>query len=270
MGMKTRLRQEALLDSQLRVALEREEFVLWYQPQVELRTGRIVGAEALLRWRQPDGQLASPGVFLARAEETGLIVRISEWVAMEACRAAKRWPRQQDRGIPVSINLSPLQFGNGTAPLTIARALGESGLDPRLLEVEITETALIDQFETVAADLKKLRDIGVRASIDDFGVGYSSINYVKRLPVTRLKIDQTFIRDLPGHSKDLAILRAILTLGRSFGLEVLGEGVETQAQAERLTEEGCELAQGYFFARPMPEADFVALLARDRAFPLSA
>lgn len=267
--MKTRARDEALLDGHLRRALERQEFVLWYQPQIDLRTGRILGAEALLRWSRPGFGLLQPSSFLARAEESGLIGAIDDWAMLEACAAAQRWQKHA-KGVGVAVNLSPSQIRDRSTSLLVARALGVSGLDPKLLELELTESSVLESVGSAASDLSMLRDMGVRVAVDDFGVGYSSLSYVKRLPITRIKIDQSFVRDLAHNESDVAIVRAITTLGHGLGLEILAEGVETERQAARLIEEGCDFAQGYHFARPMPEADFVSLLASERTRLLSA
>jgi diguanylate cyclase (GGDEF)-like protein/PAS domain S-box-containing protein len=269
--MKTRARNEALLDGHLQRALERKEFVLWYQPQIDLRTGKIVGAEALLRWQRPGVGLVSPAVFLPRAEESGLIGPIDDWAMIEACGAALRWQKYaKGEGIGVAVNLSPTQFRDRSTPLLVARALGLSGLDPRLLELELTESTVLEGIDQAAADLTMLRNLGVRVAVDDFGVGYSSLTYIKRLPITRIKIDQSFVRDLGNNQSDIAIVRAIITLGHGLGLEILAEGVETLDQAQRLMNEGCDFVQGYYFARPMPETDFINLLASERAYALSA
>ena len=268
--MNARLQREALLDRQLRLALDHGEFVVWYQPQVDLRSGRIIGAEALVRWNRPQFGLVQPGAFLPRAEENGLIQPITEWVLGEACRAARRWQTRRGTGIPVAVNLSPAQLADGSAPRAVSTALSAAGLDPRLLELEITESTLLDRVDSVAGDLARMRDMGVRVAMDDFGVGYSSLSYVKRLPVTRIKIDQCFVRDLHQSLSDLAIVRAIVHLGHGLGLEILAEGVETASQAQQLREEGCDFGQGYHFARPMPEDEFIRLLMSDQAFSLSA
>jgi diguanylate cyclase (GGDEF)-like protein/PAS domain S-box-containing protein len=269
--MKERVRSEAMLDGDLQRAIERKEFVLWYQPQIDLRTGAIVGAEALIRWQRPGHGLVSPGVFLPRAEDSGLIGPISDWVLNEACGAALRWQKlPKGAGVGVAVNLSPTQFRDRSTPLLVAKALGDSRLDPRLLELELTESSVLEAIETAASDLALLRDMGVRVAVDDFGVGYSSLTYLKRLPITRIKIDQSFVRDLRENPSDAAIVRAIVTLGHGLGMEILAEGVETPAQAEHLREEGCDFAQGYYFARPMPEADFTKLLSSGSLFSLSA
>ena len=200
--------------------------MLHFQPQIDLRTRRIVGAEALVRWQTPHRGLVSPAEFLPRAEKTGLILPINEWVLREACREAASWPR---RGLPplrIGVNLSSIQFQKQSVPLLVARVLAETGLDPRRLDLELTESMLLEQTEAVVRDLKQLRELGVGISIDDFGTRYSSLTYVKHFPVDRLKIDQSFVRDLGSNPHDAAIIRAIVSLGHSLELEVIAEGVE--------------------------------------------
>jgi predicted signal transduction protein with EAL and GGDEF domain len=266
--MQARARNEALLDGELRRAIEKQEFVLHYQPQIDLATGAIVGAEALLRWDRPGVGLVGPGVFLARAEENGLIVPINEWALREACREAKAWQRAGLPALRVGVNLSPVQFRKRRMPLLIAQILGESGLDPSRLDVELTESIVVGDLEAVAKDLRQLLDLGVHVSIDDFGTGYSSLSYVNRFPVDRLKIDQSFIRNLTSDGNDAAIIRAIVTLGHSLNLDVVAEGVETAEQLARLRAEGCDEVQGYYFAPPMPAPQFRDLLRAER--PLAA
>jgi diguanylate cyclase (GGDEF)-like protein/PAS domain S-box-containing protein len=248
----------ATLDGELRGALERGEFELYFQPQFNAVTGHIVGAEALLRWRRPGHGLQGPALFLPRAETTGFIVPINEWVVREAIRLGKRWQGLGLAGVRIGVNLSPLQFTRQNVPLLVTRALGDSGLDPKLLDLELTETSVLDDTETLIADLAQLRALGCGISIDDFGTGYSSLRYVKRFPVDRLKIDQSFVRNLPGDSNDSAIVRTIIALGHSLDLAILAEGVETAEQAEFLAQEGCDEFQGYHFARPMPFDDLIA------------
>jgi diguanylate cyclase (GGDEF)-like protein/PAS domain S-box-containing protein len=262
--MQARARQQATLDTELRRAVDRGEFVLYYQPQIDLYNGRLVGAEALLRWQRPGVGVVSPGVFLARAEENRLIVPINEWVLKEACREAKTWQVPGRAPVRVGVNLSPIQFRKRTIPLLVAKVLADSGLDPRALDLELTEGILMQDLESVAGDLRKLLDLGVSVAIDDFGTGYSSLNYIKRLPISRLKIDQSFVRGLCTDPNDAAIIRAIVTLGHSLDLSVLAEGVETPAQLARLRSEGCDEGQGYHIGRPMPAAEFKKrLLGRD-------
>ncbi len=266
--MQARARNDALLDNELRRALENDEFLLYYQPQVDLRSGAIVGAEALLRWNRPGNGVVGPGVFLSRCEENGLIIPLNEWVLREACREARSW---HDRGLPglrMSVNLSPVQFRKRHMPELVADALYTTGLPASCLDLELTESIVVNDFDAVAADLQRLLDMGVHVSIDDFGTGYSSLSYVKKFPVDRLKIDQSFVRNLTNDPNDAAIVRAIITLGHSLNLDIVAEGVETAEQLARLREEGCDEVQGYYFGRPMPAPDFIALVSNDP--PLAA
>ena len=263
--MQCRARDEATLDAELRLALSENQFELFYQPQVDMAGGMIVGAEALLRWNRPGHGLVSPGGFLSRTEENGLIVPINEWVLKTACAEARSWQRPGRAPLRVSVNLSPVQFQKRTVPLIVARVLAETGLDARLLDLELTESIMMHDIDAVAGDLRQLQTLGVLVSIDDFGTGYSSLGYVKRFPINRIKIDQCFIRNLDTDINDLAIVRAIVTLARSLDLQVVAEGVETVAQLDRVRQEGCHEVQGYFFGRPMPVASFRDLIARDGA-----
>jgi diguanylate cyclase (GGDEF)-like protein/PAS domain S-box-containing protein len=248
----------ATLDADMRTALERGEFELYFQPQINAVTGQLVGGEALIRWNRPGQGVQPPGAFLPRAEATGFIVNISEWVVMESCRAAKRWQGLGLAGVRIGVNLSPLQFMRQNVPLLVTRALGAVGLDPRLLDLELTESSVLEDSETLINDLAQLRAFGCEISIDDFGTGYSSLRYVKRFPVDRLKIDQSFVRNLPKDPNDVAIVRTVMALGHSLDLAIVAEGVETLEQVEFLTAEGCDELQGYYFAKPMPFDDFVA------------
>lgn len=259
--MQTRARNDALLDGELRRALEHEEFLLYYQPQIDLRSGDVIGAEALLRWNRPGNGIVGPGAFLTRCEENGMIIPLNEWVLREACREARSW---QDMGLNlrVSVNLSPVQFRKRNVPDLVKSALQETGLAPHYLDLELTESIVVFDFNAVAADLQKMLDLGVHVSIDDFGTGYSSLSYVKNFPVDRLKIDQSFVRNLTSDTNDAAIVRAIVTLGHSLGLKVVAEGVETPEQLARLRDEGCDEVQGYYFGRPVPAWDFLALAAQ--------
>ena len=253
--MQTRARTAANLDSALRDAIERDEFVLHYQPQVNIKTREIVGVEALLRWNRPGHGLVGPGAFLPYAEENGLIIPINEWVVRAAAEQGKQW---QMAGLPmfrVAVNVSPVQFRKRNVPLFIARTLGEVGLDPRRFELEVTESIVMQDLDEVVNDLREINRLGVALAIDDFGTGYSSLSYAKKLPVQRLKIDQTFVRNMAQDPNDAAIVRAIVMLGHSLGLEVVAEGVETQRQLDRLEAEGCDLAQGYFLGHPSPAQD---------------
>ena len=268
--MHARARDEATLDVELRDALEQKQFVLFFQPQIDLNSGCVIGAEALLRWRRPGVGIVGPGVFLPRAEENGLIIPINEWVLYAACREARSWQRAGLPPLHVGVNLSPIQFRKRSVPLLVAKALSDSGLDPRRLDLELTESIVMQDLEAVVNDLKQLRDLGVKISIDDFGTGYSSLSYVKRLPVDRLKIDQSFVRSLSTDPNDAAIVRAIITLGHSLDLDVVAEGVETADQLARLRAEGCDQVQGFYFGKPMPADEFVAFVRSEPSLAKSA
>ena len=268
--MNSRAREALALDSRLRDAVAQNQFILYYQPQIDLRTRRVVGAEALVRWETPDRGLVSPAEFLPRAEKTGLILPINEWVLREACREAASWQR---RGLPplrISVNLSSIQFQKQSVPLLVARVLADTGLDPRRLDLELTESMLLEQTDAVVRDLQQLRELGVGISIDDFGTRYSSLTYVKHFPIDRLKIDQSFVRDLGSNPHDAAIVRAIVSLGHSLELEVIAEGVESAEQVELLQAEGCDEVQGYFFGKPMPASEFVSLAVGEQRLRRSA
>lgn len=262
--MNARARNAALLDIRLRRAIENQEFLLYYQPLVDLKSGRTIGAEALLRWNDPEFGIVSPGQFLPRAEENGLIVAINEWVLERACRDAQAWPDLDGKPLEICVNLSPVQFRLRTLPLHVARVLTDTGLAPSRLDLEVTEGILMQDTQTIRDELGRLVDMGVNLSIDDFGTGYSSLNYVKRMPVSRLKIDQSFVQNIHGDENDAAIVRAIITLGHSLKMEVVAEGVEKAEQLERLRDEHCDVVQGYYFARPMPNDEFVALITGEQ------
>jgi len=236
----------------LRHALERSAFELHYQPQIELASGRVRGVEALLRWRRDDRETVSPASFIPEAEESGLIVPIGDWVLREACAQAVRW---QACGLPemtVAVNLSAVQFRRGDLERSVTEALGNSGLAPERLELELTESLLLDDADEVLATVRRLKAIGVQLSIDDFGTGYSSLAYLKRFAVDRLKIDQSFVRDVARDPEDAAIVRAIVSMAHTLKLDVVAEGVESGEIARLLAAYGCDSAQGYFYARPMP------------------
>ncbi len=248
------------LETLLCQALEREEFVVYYQPQVNVNTGKIYGVEALIRWQHPELGLVSPGKFIRIAEETGLIVSIGEWVLWTACAQNRAW---QSAGLPpvqVSVNLSPRQFQQPNLVSMVARVLEETGLEPQFLELEITETNIIENVENARLVLENLQQMGVYLSMDDFGTGYSSLGYLKQFPFHTLKIDQSFIRDMRGEQQELAIITAVIALGRAFNLRVVAEGVETQQQLELLRNLQCDQMQGYLFSKPLPAKDVTKLL----------
>lgn len=251
-----RVKRRESIDSQLRRALDRQEFEIFYQPQMRTSTGEITGMEALLRWRRPDGTLALPGQFLLRAEENGMIVPINEWVMREACRQAVEWQRMGLPRLRLAINISPVQFQRQSVPLLVSKILAASGLSPLSLELELTETMVMNDKIATASALQQLRSLGVAIAIDDFGTGFSSLSYIKHFPVSRLKIDQSFIRDLFKDPTGNAIVRTIISLGHSLNLDVIAEGVETPEQIDHLIAEGCDHVQGFWVAEPLSPAEF--------------
>ena len=262
-GMNDEAVERLAMHSDLRRALDAGQFELHYQPQIEIASGVLVGAEALLRWNHPDAGLIPPGRFIPLAEETGLIVPIGEWVLREACREAVQWQRDGLPDLVVAVNLSALQFKHGDIAHTVTRALEASGLDPALLELELTESILIQDTETVLATVMHLKHMGVKLSIDDFGTGYSSLAYLKTFRVDKLKIDRSFICDLDSDPENAAIVRAVVHMARSLGLRTIAEGVESQQALDHLRLYRCDEAQGYLLSRPLPAAEFVAY-QRDR------
>jgi diguanylate cyclase (GGDEF)-like protein/PAS domain S-box-containing protein len=255
-----RSRMRAQLGNELRRALERDEFALAYQPKFDLATGRPCAAEALLRWHHPERGIVSPAEFIPVLEETGLIIAVGEWVLRRACRDVKAW-QASGMQIPVAVNLSARQFRQDDLGANIRRIVNEAGIDPRLIELELTESQLMHDPEQAERTMRSLCDIGFRVAIDDFGTGYSSLSYLTRFPVSALKIDRSFVADVLKVGSHAAIVRTIIDMAHTLGFIVIAEGVETEAQAVLLRSLGCEQAQGYFFARPMPEAQMVALFA---------
>jgi diguanylate cyclase (GGDEF)-like protein/PAS domain S-box-containing protein len=244
------------IQNRLRRALERNEFILHYQPLIDLGDNRIVGAEALIRWNCPELGMQPPGVFIPVAEDSGLIVEIGEWVLREACRQARTWQDAGHRELVLAVNLSPLQFARGNLVETVRQALADSGANPALIELEITENVLVKDTEQVLATVRQLHAMGLRLAIDDFGTGYSSLAYLRRFAVEKLKIDQSFVRDLPTDPDAGAIVRAVIQMAKSLKIAVLAEGVETADIAHDLRLLGCDYAQGYYFGRPMPADAF--------------
>jgi len=254
------------METSLRGAIERNELQLYYQPQIDLVDGRLIGCEALVRWRHPEMGLVSPASFIPLAEETGLIMPISDWVLEEALRQTREW---RDAGLPevtVSVNLSALQFRQRNLHEQVSQLLGKYALQAQVLDLELTEGILMQGVERTLSMLHELTLMGVGLSIDDFGTGYSSLSYLKRFPIQKLKIDQSFVRDVTHDSNDATMVRTIILMAHSLKLHVIAEGVETEDQADFLRQAGCERAQGYLFGRPMPAADFALHLqaARDK------
>ena len=255
--MRPRASQIALLESELRGAIARQEFVLHYQPQIDLKRGTVFGAEALLRWQRPGHGLVGPDQFLGLAEETGLIVPINEWVLSEACRQAASWEAAGLTDLHISINLSPIQFRRRSVVKAVSAAIQAAGVAPALIDLELTEGILLGDAEDVISQLHALRALGATLSLDDFGTGYSSLSYVRNFPLDRLKIDRTFIQGLGSNQNDLAIVRTIIDLGHILNLRVLAEGVETEAQLRLLQAEGCDEVQGFHFSAAVPPDLFV-------------
>jgi diguanylate cyclase (GGDEF)-like protein len=262
--MNAQVRERLNMESKLRRALDQEEFLLYYQPQVDLTTGMIVGTEALLRWQHPELGLVSPGKFIPVLEDIGMMVRVGEWVLQTACRQSKAWQRDGFPPLRMAVNISARQFSRRDLIDTVAGVLTETGLDPNYLELEITESLLMEDIKANSRLLDELKTSveGLRVSIDDFGTGYSSLSYLKTFPIDLLKIDQSFIRDITTNSDDAAITTAIIVLAHNLRLKVIAEGVETEEQMTYLREKGCDEAQGFYFSRPLPADEFTKLLVR--------
>jgi diguanylate cyclase (GGDEF)-like protein len=264
--MNERANKRLIIESHLRHAIERNELFLVYQPQIDLATGRIVGAEALLRWLSPELGAVGPDQFIPVAEETGLIQQIGDFVMESACRQAKRW-RDED-GVPlrIAVNVSIRQFSSKLFVHNVQSLLEHIGLPVDLLELEIIESCIMDNVEDTLIKIRKLRELGIRLSIDDFGTGYSSMTYLKQLPISQLKVDQSFVRGIPESNEDMEIVRAVIHLAHGLRLESLAEGVETEAQASFLRGEGCMIGQGYYFSRPVPTEEMTKLLKENRIY----
>ncbi|MBI3703200.1 MAG: EAL domain-containing protein [Rhizobiales bacterium] len=250
-GMDARMRARSVLELDLRKAIVNGEFELYYQPIVDVKSGHATGCEALVRWHHPERGLVLPGEFIALAEETGLIVPLGEWILRQACAAAARWPKH----VTVAVNLSPAQFKSRNMVQTVISALAASGLAAGRLELEITELVLLQETEGAFAILHQLRELGIRIAMDDFGTGYSSLGYLRSFPFDKIKIDQSFIRDLTTKEDSVAIIRAVVGLSSSMGITTTAEGVETKDQLARLTAEGCNEVQGYLFSPPLPAGE---------------
>jgi EAL domain-containing protein (putative c-di-GMP-specific phosphodiesterase class I) len=250
------------LESALRRAIERNELLLYYQPQVEISSGKIIGVEALIRWHHPEKGLLTPGQFIPVADEMGLLTQIGEWVLHTACQQGRAW---MDKGFPplrVAVNLSAYQIIRSDVLNTVTEALAESGFDPFYLELEITEEFFMQGDEKTMEVLESLRKMGITLAIDDFGTGYSSLSYLKRFPIDRIKIDQSFIRDIPRDADDEAITRAIIAIGHTLKLAVIAEGVETKEQHDFLVLERCDEIQGYLYSPPIPADELEIMLRR--------
>jgi diguanylate cyclase (GGDEF)-like protein/PAS domain S-box-containing protein len=259
-AMNARAVQRQSIEESLRRALERGELSLHYQPKINLRTAKITGAEALIRWTHPTRGLVSPAQFIPIAEDCGLILPIGRWVMREACRQAQQWT---DDGLPrmtIAVNVSAMEFRDDDFLKNLFRILEDSRLDPQALEVELTESVLMKRVDSTAAILQTLRKSGVQVAIDDFGTGYSSLSYLRKFPIDALKIDQSFVRQIANGADDAAIVAAVISMAQSLKLRVIAEGVETLKELEFLQSKGCEEAQGYYFSRPVPALQFAQFL----------
>ncbi len=262
--MNARAERRLTLETGLRHALERGEFLLHYQPQVNLVSGEILGAEALIRWQHPDWGLISPAEFIPLAEETGLILPIGEWVLAEACAQTRVWHNAGHAGLKIAVNLSSRQLSQKNLVEAVATTLTRCAVARGTLELEITESLLMQDLEQTAGTLEALAALGVTISMDDFGTGYSSLSYLKRLPIDVLKIDQSFVRDISSDPDDAAIVHAIIAMAHSLNIRVIAEGVETAEQLAFLRQHRCDGMQGYYFSRPLPPAQFAELLQREQ------
>ena len=262
--MNARSGENLHLENSLRRALERREFTLHYQPKADLRSGRIIGVEALMRWQHPEFGMVSPGKFIPLLEETGLIVPSGEWVVRAACAQLRVWEDSGIKVVPVSVNLSGRQFQHQDLVRSIMDIISESGVEPGLIELELTESSLMSNPDDANRILLSLKEFGVRISVDDFGTGYSSLAYLKRFPIDALKIDRSFVQDIISDHEDAAIVRAIISLAHSLKLTVIAEGVETEEQLAFLVTNGCDQVQGYLLSVPLPALACGQLLGADR------
>jgi EAL domain-containing protein (putative c-di-GMP-specific phosphodiesterase class I) len=258
--MGAKINERLQIEVELRRALKLGEFELYYQPQIQLATGAVVGVEALIRWRRPGSGLVLPGKFIAVAEETGLIMGIGEWALRKACETRKVWEADGIARFPIAVNISPIQLRQPDFIETLSMTLAQTGLDPALLELEITEGMVMNKTESMIGRLHDVSALGVSLSVDDFGTGYSNLGYLASFPLSKIKIDRSFVSNLHVDPRAASITRAIIALARGLGLGVIAEGVEKPEQAERLEEIGCEHAQGYLFSRPLDATSFAIWL----------
>jgi EAL domain-containing protein (putative c-di-GMP-specific phosphodiesterase class I) len=260
--MNLRAVERQTIESSLRRALERNEFLLHYQPKVNLETGEITGVEALIRWQHPERGLLLPAQFVTISEDCGLILRIGRWVLREACRQARAW---QDAGLPsmrIAVNVSPIEFRDRGFVEGVRTILSETGLDARYLELELTEGVLMENAESTDSVLQELKAMGIQLAVDDFGTGYSSLSYLQQFPIDVLKIDQSFVQKITSNPEDSTIVRAIINMGKNLKHIVVAEGIETQEQMAYLQTQSCAEGQGYFFSRPLAPIQFALLLLR--------
>jgi len=258
--MKTKVAEKLFIESDLRKALEHGQFVLHYQPQVDITTGHIIGAEALIRWNHPTAGLVSPAKFIPVAEESGLIIPLGEWILNEACRQNMAWQKVGLPPISIAVNMSAVQFRQQNLCQLISKVLSDTGLDPHYLELELTEGLVMSNTDSAIDTLNRFKEMGVHISIDDFGTGYSSLSYLKHFPIDYLKIDQSFIRDITTNPDDAAITTAIINMAQGLNLRTIAEGVETAEQLKFLRLHSCDVVQGYYFSKPVPATEFSDIL----------
>jgi diguanylate cyclase (GGDEF)-like protein len=261
--LSVRVSARLKLEAELRRALERGQFVVCFQPVVDVHRGQVCQVEALLRWQHPERGLIGPGEFIPVAEETGLIIPIGRWVLSEACRQLREWQVEDPKGAPavVGVNLSPRQFQDPNLVDEVARVLAETGLNPASLELEVTEAVMMPDLDLAVETLGRLKALGVRIALDDFGSGYSSLAYLARLPIDTIKVDRSFVAQVLDSPASRAVVRAVVGFGAQFGMTVVAEGVETEAQFRQVQALGCGYAQGYYFARPAPRAELARIVA---------
>ena len=260
--MNVRAVERQSLENGLRDAMERKEFVLHYQPKMNLETGAIIGVEALIRWHHPERGLVPPVQFIPIAEDCGFIVPIGQWVLREACHQARAWQDSGLRPMRIAVNVSAVELRASDFVAGVNDILTETGLDPRYLELELTETFLMQDSKATVAVLQALKGMGVQLALDDFGTGYSSLSYLKRFPIDTLKIDQSFVRDLTTDADDASIVTAVISMGKSLHMGVVAEGVETREQLAFLREQSCPEGQGYYFSRPVVAENFPSCWAQ--------
>jgi EAL domain-containing protein (putative c-di-GMP-specific phosphodiesterase class I) len=264
-SLRSQSLERLALENSLRKAIENDELLLHYQAKLDLKVNRITGVEALLRWKHPDLGMISPSQFIPLAEDTGLIVPIGKWVLQTACAQSVAWLKAGLPPVCLAVNLSARQFADENLLRDIEQSLHDSGMAPELLELELTESMVMQDHERAIKILSELKKIGVRLAIDDFGVGYSSLAQIKNFPIDTLKVDRSFIRDLPDNSEDCAITQAIIAMAKTLSLTVVAEGVETQAQEDFLRGIACDETQGFYFSRPVASDQFAALLRSNAA-----
>jgi len=266
--MNERVAAQLALEIDLRKGLERDELLVYYHPKVSLTTGRIIGAEALVRWQHPEMGLLMPASFIGMAESTGLIQGVGEWVFRAVCNHLRMWYEQGLPPLPIAVNLSARQFRQPDFVQQLQLAVKSHGIAPKLLELEITESTLMEDTAAAIATLRQLKELGFSISLDDFGTGYSSLSYLKHLPLDHLKIDQSFVRNLTSEPDDAAICLAVIDLAHNLKLKVIAEGVETEGQLNYLCRHGCDMMQGYYFSPPLPAEGFTWLLNEERTIAL--